>query len=444
LFKCGIILPYFYLEIGMIRSFVNKIFERRLFPLERALDAILNRLKALHYKKMSTSEYNKLISEVDCLFKEVKNHKEESIYPRLMAKAVAAKLGGRIPFSIFLDPSFDGFSRFVKVNALEHKMQTLKMAMMLDEGGSPLIPIFSKEKKSYYIPWQTLCIVPILGGYSFRYFNLEVFRTHANFALTHDYILTFKGITEYHPHHSDEIIPFDKRDPSEWGESYMMEVWSLIKDSKEDRPTMGIGDHCHIILKDKEGFVYSMGKFGAGRRFKFKDYLTLFGPKPGRFISPDFICYYAEGTRNLKKKQIELTEEQFEKLYALLCLHRKNKAPVFSILKNNCASYIQSVLQNALDIQVDVSMFLPHYALRASLSKKTYQTLLKTFLAICPKWLYKPLCFFPLLYVPMIISGLLIFALGSRDFSIKDLFLKPWTLTIDHPIALREELKLEK
>lgn len=425
----------------------------KLLSLEKTVDNLLLRLQETRYETIDPLLYKALIFESDSLFRKIQMHKKDLRFARCMAKAISAKLGGEIPFTLFLDPAFREFRQFIEVNALHHKMQTLKLAMPVDTEGAPLIAIFSEEKKSYFIPWNSLNRVPIEEGgkiayYSFRYFNIEAFRTDPHFKLTSDYVLTFRGITAYHLKQKEEIIPFDKKNPSEWGQKYVLEIWTLIADREGERPTLGIGDHCHIILKDKEGFMYSMGKFGSGAKLHFKDYFTLFAKGKGRFISPDFISYYSEMTRNLKKTEIFLDEEQFCQIYRLLIEHKKEKNPLFSVLKNNCASYVANLLRSALKLNVKVEMFLLHYLLRAMLPKMVY-TKLASFgrmcAKICPPSLKKAAYFVPIIYLPIVFLGASIFIMSGAskkraDYAMENIFLRPWTVTIDHPLALRESL----
>lgn len=421
------------------------------------LDLAINKIKTLDYRELSEQNYLDLINEIEGLFRYArryyKRHSENLEAKVLYFKALSAKLGGTIPFEVFLHPYYQCFRMFVESNALQHKMQMLKMRVEMDEDLEPAILVADEKRESHLLAWKSLIQNPIcdrgrIVGYAFYHFDREVFRVDTQYRLFEEYILTFRGITQCHPHENQKIIAFDRRDPSEWGYQYVVEIWTMLKNSKDDRPTIGIGDHCHLILKDQEGYVYSMGKFGAGKPFTFRDAFTLFSAKKGRFISPDFFSYYSESTRNVKKKQFIITKEQFDRLYQTLLEHKRDKSPIFTLLKHNCAGYVKKIFKEVLKIDIDSELYLPHFLLKAFLSKRLYQALVFRPLQMiqkCPKWLQKAFYFFPPLYLGMVIAGLLIrlLSFGSSrylkaDISLKDIFITPWNVTIHHPVALRD------
>ncbi|MDN3505180.1 MAG: hypothetical protein P0S95_06375 [Rhabdochlamydiaceae bacterium] len=435
------------------------ISKKKIGAISHSLDLLLFGFEQIDFSHLGEAAYLELIHKVEPLFryarKKFKKKPNCAEFKLLYYKALSAKLGGHLSPQVFLDPTHKCFTRFIESNALQHKMQTLKIRVEQDEGGSPLILVFINEE-SRLIPWDSLTRRPIftltgkLKGYIFTYFDTEVFQTNANLRLDCSYILTYQGITKFHPSQENKIIAFDKRDPREWFNKYALEIWTLLKDGNGDRPTMGIGDHCHIILKDNKGYVYSMGKFGGGRRFKLADYMTLFAPKQGRFISPDFFSYYSESTRNLKKAQILISKAQFEQIYKKLSEHKLDKSPKFTLLKHNCASYVQNLLKEVLGLEIDSELYLPNYALRVLFPKRIYNYFIgstKDVVTKCPKWLQKCLYFLPILYIPTMIVSLIIrlMSLGGKpDYSFKDIFIAPWNLTIHHPIALRESLSMTK
>lgn len=427
----------------------------------RRLDHILRYIKEIDYDDLFEEDYLIIQRQVEEIFvfarRRTKRYPDDLRSKELYFRAVLAKLGGEVNPKVFTDPSYAHFIQFIESNALHHKLQTLKIKMRGDEGHSPLLPIHIEGVGVRHLSWKSLSRAPLMEGgkhrgYIYSYFDVEVFRTNLRFKLVDDYILTYQGITRHHPHEMEAIIAFNKQDPREWGYQYMVEVWTALKDTRGERPTIGIGDHCHILLKDPEGHVYSMGKFGGGRKFKMGDYATLFGPKGGRFISPDFFSYYSETSRNLKKTQIIVSEREFRAIYSQLSADKREKAPVFTLLKHNCAHYVQRVLQKVLKLDIDSELFLPHYFLRVILPRRWYLALVKMIrstLKKCPSWLQKALYFIPLLYIPMVLVGLAIrlLAFGSHkghkqaDFTMKDIFICPWNLTIYHPLALRESLQ---
>ena len=412
--------------------------------LERRLDSLLHRLKETQYDDLTEEQYLALTKEVEGYFKTArKRFKADSKHKAFYAKALAAKFGGEISPSIFLDPKFADFCQFIEANAMMHKMQTLKMKLEVGEEGAPVIRIdLDSNGYTNLVEWESLTKQPTSTGYRFTYFGHEVFCTDSKYKLIDDYILTFKGVTRYHPVNNNEIIAFDKRNPNEWGSKYLVEIWTLIKDPTGERPRLGIGDHCHIILKDSKGYVYSMGKFGQGKELSIKDYFTIFGPKKGRYMSPDVCSYYSQTTRNLKKATLEVSKEQFERLFKIL--HEdKQKEPTFSILKRNCASYVQKTVGKALNVHIDSELYLPHFALRALIPKRLYNGMLNTTKKVvnrCPRWMQRAFYFFPLLYIPTLVAGLILRSMSGNDLTFKDIFLHPWNLTIYTPIALRESL----
>ena len=195
---------------------------RKLASVERKIDTVLPLLRAMNFDHLEEMAYLRLLYAVEKLFsytrkrlkKEPQSHWTRVVY----YKAVAAKLGGHIPYTKFLDPAFESFRKFVEANALQHKLQTLKMRLEMDENGSPMILVHIDGGNSRMIAWDSLLRFPIAGGnYSYTYFGKEVFKTNSRFKLIDDYILTYKGITHYHPHENDALIAFDKKNPKEWG-----------------------------------------------------------------------------------------------------------------------------------------------------------------------------------------------------------------------------------
>ncbi|MCF7852893.1 MAG: hypothetical protein K9M07_06605 [Simkaniaceae bacterium] len=440
---------------------LQKIKTSDLIAVQLRVDAILLRLSSLDYSNIGEALYHEIMLEIEVLFTWARHHlKQKPEHPLIREvyyKTVSAKLGGKVPYFVLLNPTYASLTQFIEINALHHKFQTLKIQIEVDSDNTPLIAIDTENRGKLPIPWNAMTIIPISGkfgktvGYTFYYFDELLFKTDHLYKLIDDYILTYKGITQCHPHENEELIAYDKRDPKEWGESYVVEIWTMLKNSSGEKPTMGIGDHCHILLKDPKGYVYSMGKFGAGKKFSAKDYLTLFGPKSGRFISPDFFSYYSQASRNLKRVQIKVSEEEFNRLYKMLSDDKKEKDPVFTVLKQNCAHYVQKMLKKALNIQVDSELFLLTYVLRAFFPGKVQKAIFKCtkdVLEKCPKWLQKACYFFPPVYIPMVIGCLIIRVMSisshvrvkRSDYHLKDIFLYPWNLTIYHPIALRESL----
>ena len=419
------------------QQFCNARIMSHLKAVERRLDQLLVSLKGLNYDALSEGEYLRLCRQVARYFRYARKRKGSTLY----FKALSAKLGGEVSHHAFEQ---NDFRQFIESNALMHKMQTLRMKLEAGEEGVPMIRIALPNGESISLEWSSFQKRPLkCGGYIFTYFDHEVFRTNEHYKLIDDYILTYRGITQYHPEKHQELIAFDKRNPKEWNGKFIVEIWTLLKDEKGEKPTLGIGDHCHILMKDPEGFVYSMGKFGTGEELKLKDYMTLFGAKKGRYICPDFCSYICETSRNHKKTAIEVTKEQFEALFAKLSEDKKEVKPTFTILKKNCASYVQHTLKKVLDLNLDSELYLPHFALRALIPKRLYNGVLnltKRLLNKCPKWLQRAFYFIPPLYISTLIAGSILRCFKA-DLTFKDILIKPWNLTIYSPIALRESLE---
>lgn len=437
-----------------------------LLALENQIISFQKKLSTLNLRKLSISKVQKINRHVNYLYRTVldleKNAPEHltTFFERLIIRVIGLKLGGRIPFETLFSQKINDFMCFIQKNRLHHCFQALRMQLEVDEDQEPLLPVYLNSR-TYLIPWSELVKKPLYGknkkqtGVEFFYFGKKCFETNQKLKLTQDYIPTYKGITNHNPYDSKRLIPYDHMDPKEWNHGYIVEVRTALKDTEGNLPTIGVGDHCHLVLKSSNGDIYSFGKFAESNELSFKEYFTLFGKKLGRFASPDIFVYLPDDVRHFDKTEIRVTEKQFNEIFKILNDHKKNIQPIFSILKNNCTSFIQEILRRVLDIRVDSGIFLPKYLLRAAvtsnLQKKIFLYCDKK-ISKMPRWLQYLFYFLPPVYIPTCIIGFYVklFALKNKkglsgtDFRWRDVFFFPWNVFIHAPLTMREELKKQK
>ncbi len=430
---------------------------------EVLVDATINQLKMLNLKTMTVAETEEVRTVVDFaqrLIKDISHAPQinPAVVERLKAKALSAKLGGCLSPEIFTDSRFDTFRKFIEKNSLHHQIQALRMQISRGHPFNPTIPIELRNGQSVEVSWNQLKQVqrnqdgkPV--GYSFFLEDEEVFQTNLKFELSDDYTFIHTGIKHYNAILNPKLVVFDKRNPAEWGHSYVLDIVTHLVDKQGVHPKFLLGDHVFVNLKDNTGNCYSNGKFGPSMaNWSLSDFLTAVAKKTGKFRSPDWYSLYPKDSRFQKTFSIELTKAQFDKVFKRYETDKAKGSPEFSLMKHNCTSYHTQVLKEELGIDINSKM-RPHvFTLKANLPQSVQTALFKVWdktLGRLPEPFQKATYFFPLVYAPVVAFGLLVKAFSlvnekgftGTDLSLFDLFFRPWNFYAHHAFALKESLE---
>jgi len=405
---------------------------------EILVESALEKLKGKNLKRLSGEERHLTRSLVDIAYSYIERIKHSIAShhaQRLEAMALSGKLGGRVSPATLLSSSFQTYSTLLKVNHLQHKMQALDHQA---EGAT----LFISGKGQ--VPWQRIAQLPLFDhlrrkvGYRFTYQGEEVFQTDLQLKLQQGYTYHHEGIVAYDPVRSCSILPYDKRDPQEWGNRHVLEIWTSI-DYKES-PLFVRGDHAYLVLKDNCGNL-----FGAGRFVRFLQ-------------TPDPYLLFPKEHRTYRKTEIPLDKETFDfflkqiqkdklKLNGIINKCIQYVYSLALMLGKNCTYYLKDLLQKR-GIHIGTEISPPMILFKKLCPSSWWEPLtrgvarLKTTL---PSPLAKGLYFFPPWYFCIVLFGTTRFflnlALPSNLAYIKpmDLFdsvFRPWRVKMDHPLGL--------
>ncbi len=434
---------------------INRInfLQKKTHDIESLVDERLKKWGCLDFKKLPAIERTSISREIQELYRSAhhltkdKSFFETTLLKKLLSKALSLKLGGKVNYQHLASSRFADFNHFILRNHLHHKAHALCLQFEQDEDG-PFIPVYL-EGKTVQAPWSALTIIPKRKGSGFSYYYLRalIFETDQNFILSREFSLTSKGIQRHNYLSSDPVIPIDFQDPREWGCQNVLEVKVALKDKSGRAPTLGKGDHAFIVLKSSEGAIYSLGKLRHSEVFSWKTFFLPLAPKKGGIACPDIFSYLPYDDRFLYKKSFVITSQQFEAILQIASYYRDYSSLPFSLLKDNCVTFIQKVLKHVLKIDVDPEMFLPTYLLKGFLPKKLLMWIPSPRKRILPLWFKRIFCFFPPLYAFTVFAGFAIKSLSlskssdAPDFSWEDIFLRPWKVSLHHPLALMHSLK---
>lgn len=178
----------------------------------------------------------------------------------------------------------------------------------------------------------------------------------------------------------------------------------------------------------------------------------MFARKGGQYWTPDDYLYLALNSGNTKILSVETDDKGiYDEVLGHLQEKKKTERPLFSFLQNNCTTFAAGVLDDTLGIHLNTKLSFFSYICRRILPPSTIDKLVsfhhKT-IGKLPSVVQKALFFSPLVYVPTVLLGLFcqLLMLKNRkgykgtDFTILDVFFRPWMLYVDHPCALREDM----
>ncbi len=378
----------------------------------------------------------------------------------LKFKLLSAKCGGLVPWTVFRDNA--DFRKFIEVNFLQNMLTASHMQLIMDENGQPCIPIGNVSKEdgrvevvadqpaTLNIAWNRLEKTETPTGYNFSVDGVTLFKTSADYELDYyAYSFNHLGVIPYYVKDA-QVLNFDQRDPREWQNKYVLELWTAMVDKSGFQIQPCVGDHSYLILRDgQNGKIYSVGQFGVKRDYRWYDYLTPLSRKSSGLESPDRYVYMPKGTYNLQMVETELDKEQFEGILARCEANKGDKDYSFSLLKKNCTSWAVQLVNEELGIKLDPSLqslsFVIRQILPTSWQKLFYAFLDRTFGQL-PSWLQHACYFFPVVYALYLPLALLAKSIstgnkgGISDLPWLDIIFRPWNTFVDHPASLRQNL----
>jgi hypothetical protein len=351
------------------------------------------------------------------------------------------RLGGNIPHT-WLKENFE-FRKFIKSNYLHHRFFALRIPLKFDAEKGAMLP-FARAEETVWIAWNEIKN----EGFVFKKDDELLFETNKQYVLLNNYTVLHQGFTKYNVGIDPKWEPFMWADPREWGQKYVLEVWTVSL--PEVKPPMFQRTHAYIVLKDNEGRVRSVGQDVLVDRDNFR-ITEILNRKPGfgKITTPDIYTFYPLNARRFWHTSIEITKEEHDRVISIVEKDKANKEHSMSVLKGNCVSYVLKILRLGLGLEVNATMHGLHVMLKAWLPNSWYRAFFKKFdpwysqrSDLAKKGLY----FLPFVYIPYFLLG--IAALFTRqnnyqeirDFSFLDLIIRPWKLSCEHPLALHRKL----
>ena len=397
----------------------------------------------------------KIIDEHYLYVKKVTREKgiDESLVFKLRAQTLSLKLGGKVPEHWLSQEKNRAFFLFVVRNFLHHDFSALRLQVPFEYDKGPSLPIYRREFGLVWLPFNKMTVQKKEKNNKlvFTYLNEVIFETNLRYELGQDYSCFFNGIQKYNIYFAQDWIPYDKRDPNEWGKKYILEVWTSAMRHYKDKPSMFSRTHAYMILLDKEGYVRSVGQDAL---IDIKDYKVheVLATKPGygKIATPDKYVLYPTNSRQFWHVSIELTKEQHDKMIELVEKDKKNPHHFMSVQRKNCVSYTLKMLREVLGFEVDGSIHGMHIFFKAFLPNKYYRMFMKWFVPWYQRRsprTQKMLYFFPpyyLLFALVVTCGAAISQnnyRGIKDYRLKDVLLFPWLHSVDHPLALHRVLE---
>ncbi len=442
-------------------TFRKGVKERKadLSPLEMAR-FLIGVIRPLRLSSLSMKEFEIIQDLVEDCYLLAKRVTREGPYTYEEKKAIRAhtlalKLGGKIPVEWLLEKENNLFWKFITANYLQHTLFALRIQVPFDPIFGPELPFEWKEEGPLFIPWGQLDVqFKQHGGMSYYMGKKELFEVDVNMTLLPCYQCMYKGIAKYDPNWDPIWRPYDKQNPKEWGGGYLLEIWTMCDITPEVNPSMFRKTHAFSVLKDAQGYVRSVGQdiIVTVQDYGVTEILSR-KKSPGKILTPDQSVFYPRNARQFRVSPIKITKAQFEKIIAIVEEDKKNENHTMSVLRGNCVSYVLKLLQQGLGINLDASMHGVHIFAKSILPHKLYKEFIRRFNPWYEKRsdpVKKALFFFPLFYIPHLFVGLVASALKQKnhedkaDFYLKDILVRPWTLSCDHPLQLHRILSSGK
>ncbi|MCK4934191.1 MAG: hypothetical protein KAR79_01255 [Simkaniaceae bacterium] len=414
--------------------------------ISHALDELNYHLSHKNLHILAPDEFREVRSAVDECYKRAqkiwKTAPPSEEISALKAKAFTAKLGGKLAPETFAQP---GFMQFITANHFHHGCQ----AVGLQITGIPLV---LENGDVIEIPWNELNIEvdPETEMKTFFLRDRRVaFKTDKDFMLLDDYTLNYQGINHYNAFTSSHLLPLDVRDPAEWNNKCLLEVWTAVTQDPNDVGGC-TGQHAFFVLKTSQGEIFSHGKYPRYDQVSNLDYIFFTGRKRGGFMAPDWYSFLPTDAMNADHTTFELSEEVFQYVFNE-CINDRNEENIpFSLFHNNCISYVKCFLKSRLGLSLNSDIMISSYLFGK------LPSIIQTPIKALKTWLYDSLpeslqfminvAFFPTYYLFNVFVGLMAKTLSiwnhARIEGCDLSFVNIFTLNtgVDHPLVLRESL----
>ncbi len=419
---------------------------------ENFLNFVNLKLNYRDIKRLSPSEYHPLKKVTNFCYRMFQKLKKK--YPNnskledIKFKTYTAKLGGSIDPSSFKNGRF---LRFIEANKLFHACCEMQTKI---EGGAfpkdPALTIIDTKGIKAKIRWSRLREVYDEAEEKRIFYTPSgkiAFETKKDFRLTHKYSLTDEGIHHYDYYNGETLLPQMHRPPGESKFEHQLEICNVMM----DKGGSWQGMHSWLMLHDEKGNVISAGGWGPFDTLNCYDLASPLGKKEGRMMSPDEYTYFAKDNIDFFKVIAKITPEQHKKLCELILEARKSPQKSFSILSENCLSWVADKVCKATGFKIKTQIPLSHYLFTKYpnfiqntyhfIKKHTYDRLptfvqgIIDFSTFLPRYLYSVM-------LGLFLKCFCLFnhaGLTGNDITFKKILL--WDCTLDHPVVMRKHLK---
>ena len=420
---------------------------------------LISRLETLDVDALDIDEYAVITRVVDELYlyvKTVTREKEVSpeVVQKLRAQTLILKLGSKIPLSWMRANANSNFWNFIVRNYLQHDFFSLRLQLPFDYANGPSIPVYQEDLGLVWVPFQRIKIEKDEAGEKLNYSLDEklLFSTDTNHFLGIEYACFYNGLQKYNIFTNPNWLPYDKRDPKAWKEKYLCQIWIFSKHESKGRPSLFHRTHAYMKLLDKYGHVRAVGQdvLVEFANYKVRELLSR-KPGYGKIATPDKSVFYPTNSRRFWHVEIEITEEEHNKIIEIVQEDKKNKNHSMSVLRKNCVSYVIKLLDQALGLKVNARLNGIHVFFKTLMPDKWYRAFMRKF----DPWynrqkpfVQKAVYFFPPFYVLSLIAGILVQMTQSNNFQNekKDLpffesIVYPWKVAADHPLSFHRNLE---
>lgn len=432
--------------------------DEKIATCEQVSAFLLATLRKWNIDSLTIEEFQEVQRIVDGHYVYVKKVTREKGIPHetiafLRAQTLSLKLGGKIPIEWLLQEDHAFFRQFILRNHYQHAFFTLRLQLPFDYQKGPSIPVY---RKLFGLTWIFFGEIEVIsdeqkGCLTYLFRGEELFTSSTEYVLGEDYSCFYNGIQKYNIHRSEKWLPYDKRNPEEWENTYQLEVWTSCLKKQKDHPSMLRYTHAYVVLRDRNGYVRSVGQDVLIEAKGYKK-TELFSHKPGygKITTPDWYVWYPTNSRHFWHVVIKISKEQHDRIIAIVEKDKQDRQRKMSLTKNNCVSYTLKLLREGLGLEVNASIHGIHVVLKNVLPDKWYHKGVRRFFHWCaqqPTWVQRSLHFFPLYYLCYLIiaTGVSMMQRNSylkgRDHNLRELFLQPWSLQVDHPLALHRSLE---
>ncbi len=291
-----------------------------------------------------------------------------------------------------------------------------------------------------------------VNGTWYKFANLEKRATEEGFGFYHQGNLLFttdlklklkdyfwageRGIIQGNPIETKGLGDFFQRPASG---KHWLSVYSVAKNDTDIR--FG-SSHCYLSIENSDGRLSYAGQYGLNSNINFFSAITPFGKKGVGIETPDRYSQVPIGQHVVKEVRIEITSDQYKILKESIERDKKY-GDEGSLIAGNCASFVRKKLE-LIGLKAKVSISASEFFMRLALQPLP-RALNKKIVQLAnnlPSIVKKVAHFCPLIYIPMLAISLATRLLSGvrADFSIIDAFIRPWNVSVDHPLAFFESM----